>query len=97
MMFKYKNVVLSQGNRAMSLYISIDIWSVQAVVSCLFRLILLVAVDMAAKDRIEYNRPTKRSGTRATNFIKVCNKKKLESRSEVTRGHTLWHQSISRT
>jgi len=87
MMFKYKNVVLSQGNRAMSLYISIDIWSVQAVVSCLFRLILLVAVDMAAKDRIEYN----------TNFIKVCHKKKLESRLEVTLVHTLWHQSISRT
>jgi len=66
-MFKYKNAVLSQGNRAMSLYISIDIRSVQAVVSCLFRLILLVAVDMAAKDRIDYN----------TNFIKVCHKKNL--------------------
>jgi len=73
-MFKYKNAMLSQGNRAMSLYISIDIWSVQAVVLCLFRLILLVAVDMAAKDRIEYN----------TNFIKVCHLKTWIS----VRGHS---------
>ena len=50
-MFKYKNAMLSEGNRAMPLWISID---TECAGRCLFRLIPLVAVDMAAKDRIQF-------------------------------------------